>query len=140
MAPGGYNYFNKDAFYDHKRDAWAYSTYRELEELKPLTANAVDKIYDGFADFGEKYMREAQRQLQRSLYSFQPRPMVVDEKQWKTMFLGDWGIDKTVPDGQMPVPPKQGLLDAERDAERKRKIHNLYWARKQKDPEFNLLT
>lgn len=134
MAPSFFSDYSKKN-YDPGKDTWTFSTYQNPNQIKPLTVGAVDKIYDGFSRFGEIYMREAVRQMN----AWKPKPIEVDEKTWRTLYMSDWGIGVDV-----AVPKKSSLptapVEDTQAKERARKIHNLYWARKQKDPEFNLLT
>ena len=121
--------------YDLARDGyWTTGTYTDYPDQK-LSARAI-------ADAEKKLMAREQekRQMLEAMKIWGHK--VMDQKYWSKLYLGDWDVDPVgpPPDGlKIMSPPEEGPLDHERDAERARKIHNLYWARKQKDPEFNLL-
>lgn len=127
--------------YDPARDGyWSTGTYTDYPEPPRLTSKVLERYERMIDEAAQKQQRDMLKAMQNMWHLY---PQVIDHKKvWHKMFEGNWDSDPAgpPPDGlKIWSPPEEGPLDHERDAERARKIHDLFWARKQKDPEFKLI-
>lgn len=140
MAPGFYDTRPYKVSYDPAKDAWydnyAFSyTHTDWYASPPkLSVESLERAKR------EVMLRQAQeadelkklkflKELNDWQYSLKPEPQKLSAG-----IMGRWVME----DFSTAIKPQEPA-DVLKEKEKQRKIYNLFWARKQKDPEFSLV-